>query len=113
MWLSTQLLFAGVTKYVVHWGFWGTATAVLLALGVFAPAIPVIGPFLSKIRKDFFLAAGVCVAVMYGMYTGAKDATARCVAKEVVIEKTVTKAVDKTKTPAAKRQRDRWDNPEY
>lgn len=117
---NVQLAFAGVTQFIVSWGFFGSLAAGLVAAAYFSKlivAVPVVGPlferFIVPIRKDLYWAAFGCVLIMFGMYVGAKDATNRCVAKQVVIEKIVTKAVDKTSTPRAKKQADRWDKTEY
>ena len=111
--LHVQQTFAGITAFIIHWGFWGSLAAGLVAAGLFSSMIPVIGPYLTAIRRDLYWAAFGCVLIMFGMYQGARDATARCEAKQVVITKTVTKAVTKTKTPSAQKQNDRWDRPEY
>lgn len=110
---SVQLAFAGVTQFIVSWGFFGTVAAGLVAAGYFSKVIPVVGPYLEPIRRDLYWAAFGCVLIMFGMYVGAKDATNRCEIKQAIVEKVVTKAVEKTTTPKAKRQNDRWDKPEY
>lgn len=111
-WTSVQLWFAGVTQYVLHWGFFGCLAAGLVAAGVFSGVIPVIGPYLTALRKDLYWAAFGCVLIMFGMYVGGKDAAGRCVAQQTVITKYVTKAVHKTTTPKSKAKVDRWDKPE-
>ena len=45
-----------------------------------------------------------------GQWVGNRDSTARCVAKTVVIEKTVIKAVDKAKKSKSKDPYDSQDN---
>lgn len=113
MFTSIQLAFAGVTQYILHWGLFGSLALGLVAASYFAASIPFIGKFLEPIRRDLLWAALGCVLIMFGMFIGAKDATNRCEAKQIVIEKVVTKAVNKTTTPKAQRQKDRWDKPEY
>ena len=110
---SIQSAFAGVTAYIVHWGFFGSLAAGLVLAGVFSQVIPFIGPYLTPIRRDLYWAAFGCVLIMFGMFIGSKDATNRCVAKQVIITKVVTKAVNKAKTPASRQRHDRWDKPEY
>jgi hypothetical protein len=113
VWTSIQLAFAGATSYILNWGVWGGLAAGLVFCAFFSNLIPVVGPYLTALRKDLLWAAFGCVLIMFGMHQGGKAATDRCVAQQVVITKVVTKAVHKTTTPAAKRQKDRFDRPEY
>lgn len=110
---SVQLAFAGVTQYIVSWGFFGSLALGLVLAAYFSKVIPLIGPWLTPIRKDLYWAALGCVLIMFGMYVGARDATNRCKAQQTVIEKVVTKAVKKSTTPASQKRLDRWDRPEY
>jgi hypothetical protein len=113
MFTAIQLAFAGVTHYILHWGLFGGLAIGLAATAWFSQVIPVVGPWLYPIRRDLYWAAFGCVLIVAGMYMGAQDATNRCEAKQLVIEKVVTKAVEQTTTPQAKRQKDRYDKPEY
>ena len=113
IWTNISLAFAGIGQYIVHWGFFGSLAAGLIAAAWLSPVIPIVGPYLVALRKDLYWAAFGCVLIMYGMYVGGKDAALRCEAKQVVISNVVTKAVKKTTTPKAQHQKDRWDKPEY
>jgi hypothetical protein len=124
MWVTIQLMFAGIWAGVWHWGV-GIALIILLVGGaIFSQAIPVIGPYLTPIRKDMLWAAAIIAVFLGGQYLGGRDATARCTAREVVVEKVVDKVVTGVETDPAnqpqpekkgvkrKSPSDRWDNPE-
>lgn len=113
MFTAIQLAFAGATQYILHWGLFASLAVALAAAGYFTTAVPIIGPYLKDMREHLLWAAFGCVLVMVGMYIGGRDAARRCEAKQIIIEKVVTKAVTKTSTPKAKAQQDRWDREEY
>ena len=108
-----KLTFAGIWVYILHWGVGVAAIILLVAAAFFSNSIPIIGIYLAPLRKDLLWAAGGVALLLIGQVIGAHDATQRCVAKQVVIEKIVNKAVDKTKTPAAKGKKDPFDDPDY
>lgn len=113
MFTSIQLAFAGLGHYVLHWGIWGGLAAGLVALALFSSAIPVVGPYLTALRKDLLWAAFGCVLIMYGMFQGGRDAEARCVAKQKVVVMRVDKVVQRTKTPKYRAKHDRYSNSRY
>jgi hypothetical protein len=98
MWTAIQLAFAGLGGFIWHWGL-GIGLLIICGLAYFlSDSIPVIGPFLTKFRKDIlWIAAGIAI-FMAGQVVGAKDEAKRCTAKTVVIEKVVGKAVEGAKT---------------
>ena len=109
VWYQMQLWLAGAWASVWHWGLGIGAIIILCCLAIFSTSIPLIGPYLTGTR-NFFLAAALMVAMFLGgQWVGNRDATARCVAKTVVIEKTVIKAVDKAKKSTSK---DPYDSPD-
>lgn len=110
---AAQTEFTSVTKLIVDFGFFAILAACLVAAGVCSNMIPYVGPYLHAIRKDLYWAAFGCVLILFGEYVGAKAERAVCKSKTVVVEKIVTKAVKKTTTPAAKRQKDKWDRADY
>lgn len=100
---SIELLFAGAWAYVWHWGTMVALMVIFLVLALAADwvdkTIPVLGPFLGKVvRKDFLFGAFGCALVIGGMYVGVHDASGRCKAKQIVVEKSVSKAVTKSLT---------------
>jgi hypothetical protein len=103
---------AGLWASLLHWGIGITAIVLLLAAAIFTDSIPVIGKFLAPLRKDLLWAAFGVALLLIGQFIGTHDANNRCVAKQVVIEKIVTKAVDKTKKPASKSAKDPFDDPD-
>lgn len=109
---SIYLAFAGITQYILHWGLFGSLAAGLVLVAWFSQVIPVVGPLLYPIRKDLYWAAFGCVLIMFGMYLGGRDASLRCEAKQVVVEKVVIKEVERTKTPKSRARKDRWDSRE-
>jgi hypothetical protein len=114
-----HMLFAGAWATIWHWGS-GVAIILLCFLGAFGTtlfaAIPVIGlPIanaLKPLRWDFLAVAFVVAVFLSGMFVGAKDTALHDVAKQVIVEKTVDKVVEKTKTPAARAAKDPFDDPE-
>ncbi len=107
-----QLAAAGVWPFIWQWGLEIGLIILLLAAAFFSSAIPVIGPYLNGLRKDLLWAAAAVGILMAGQLIGTHDANNRCKAKETVIEKIVTKTVEKTKTPKAVHQTDPFDNPD-
>lgn len=110
---SAKLAFAGATQYIMHWGIFGGIAAACILLAVFSGVIPVIGPYLTALRKDLYWVAFGCGLIMLGMFISGRDAAHRYAAKQAVVSTTVDTAVDKTTMPAARHQKDRWDNPNY
>lgn len=122
MWTAWELFWAGSWGVVWHWGT-GVGIIILCLVGAFASnAIPVIGPFLGGIRKPLLWVAASVAFFLGGEYVGGQDQIAKCVAKTVVIERTVDRVVRETtpvpdKKPLKKGQKrvspsDQWDNPE-
>lgn len=110
---SIELALAGLWSYVVSWGLAVALLVGLLAAALFTTAIPVIGPYLKDMRAHLLWAAfGVCLYIG-GMYSGGAAEKRRGVAKQVVIEKTVTNAVTKTDSLKYRKMQDRWDKSEY
>ena len=109
IWWQLQLWMAGAWATVWHWGLGIGAIIILCCLAIFSTSIPLIGPQLTGIRNWLFGAALGVALFLVGMYVGAKNEVARCIAKTVVIEKTVIKAVDKAKKSTRK---DPYDSPD-
>jgi hypothetical protein len=117
LWTGFELFFAGAWAGIWHKGvLWGVmATCVGLAFGSQLLAIvPVIGDalvkFFAPLRKDLLWVAFIAGVILAAEYVGAHDEKLACVAKTVVIENVTDKAVAKTKTPAARKQKDPWDS---
>jgi len=106
---TLELAFAGTWQYIFHWGIGVALIIGLLAAAYFTTAIPLIGPFLGEFHKDLLWAAFAVAVFLAGSWMGDKDATIRCKAQQIVVEKTVKNAVNKATHPS-KRQ-DRWDDP--
>ncbi len=104
-WFS--LLVAGAGHLIWHWGT-GIGLILICLLCAYGTRmiamIPLVGPplsaLLAPLRKDFIIAAALVALFLAGMYVGKQDADRQCVAKTVVIEKVVTKAVNKAKQPS-------------
>ena len=111
MWIALQLLFAGAWASIWHWGLGVGLIILLLACAYFTTAVPLIGPWLTGLRRDLLWAAAVVAIILGGEYVGNRDSDKRCVAKTIVVEKVVTKAVASTKTNRARQSRDPWDSP--
>lgn len=117
LWLSAQLAVAGAWTSVWEKGVGYGTIAVLLGLAFGSQllgGIPLVGTFLvnffKPLREDLLKAAFCVALVLAGEYVGANAEAKKCVAKTVVIEKTVDRAVDKTKTPAAIKSTDPYDS---
>lgn len=115
---STELAFAGA--WTMIWergvGFGLIALFVFLALGSqMLAGIPLVGPalaaFFAPLRKDLLWGALGVGIFLFAEYVGAEAEKKHCVAQTVVIEKVVNKDVAKTKTPAARAEKDPYDNP--
>ena len=120
VWTSIELFFAGAWAGIWHKGvLYGViACSIGLAFGSqFLAIIPAVGPWLVKffapLRKDLLWVAFIAGVILAAEYVGAHDANLACTARTVVIENTVDKAVEKTKTPKARGAKDPWDRPEY
>lgn len=113
MFTFLQLAFAGVWTYVWQWGVSVTLIILLVGAAYFTTAIPVIGPYLRDMRAHLLWAAFGIAIFLFGHTVGHRAAMKRVEIKEVIIERTVEKAVKNTTTPKAKRQPDRWDRPEH
>ena len=117
LWIGIQLAFAGAWAGIWHKGIlWGViGTSLFLALGSqLLAGIPMVGvalaDFFKPLRKDLLWVAFIAGVILVSEYVGAHDEKLACVAKTVVIENVTETAVDKTKTPAARRQKDPWDS---
>ncbi len=111
-----QSLFAGAWAFIWHWGT-GIALIILLCAGAyFTTAVPVLGPFLGRFRKDLLWAAAAIAVFLGGQYIGAQDANRRCAAKQEIVKERVNSIVDgvKSEKPPAdgSAPRDKWDTPE-
>ncbi len=104
--------FAGLGHLIWHWGTGIGLIIILLALAWFTQAVPIIGPYLTGMRKDLLWAALAVGVFLFGMATGIKDERRVCTAQTVVVTKYVGKAVEKTKTPRARAEKDPYDNPD-
>ena len=113
MWTFVQMFFAGLWAEVWHWGL-GIGLIILLVAGsIFSQSIPLIGPWLAPIRKDMLWAAAVIAVLLAGEYIGQRTEAAKCLARQVVVEKIVDKTVDKTKTPSYKNQVDPYQSKDF
>ena len=113
MWYMVQLFFAGLWAEVWHWGL-GIGLIILLVGGsIFSQSIPLIGPWLTPLRKDMLWAAAVIAVLLAGEYIGQRSSDAKCVARQVVVEKIVDKVVTKTHTPAASQAKDPYQSKDY
>lgn len=98
-----KLIFAGLWASIWHWGF-------IIGLLILC----LLGAFFSPIaRKDFIWAAVTIVLCMLWAFIAVRDYKHHVEAQGQVVTDTVNSAVQYTGTPAAKRQKDRWDNPKY
>jgi hypothetical protein len=105
---TLELAFAGVWQYILHWGIGVALLIGLLAAAYFTTAVPLIGPYLTGLRKDLLWAAFGVAVFMGGEWIGQKDATLRCVSKQEVVEEAVKKAVKQG--IQNKTSKDPWDN---
>lgn len=108
-----KMAFAGIWGFVFSWGLGVGLIICLLAAAYFTTAVPFIGPYLSGMRAHLLWAALGVAIFLGGHYVGASNATARCEAKQVIVDDIVDDAVAKTKTPAARGAKDKWDRPEH
>lgn len=111
--LSLSLLFAGLWAYIWQWGLAFVVMAGLLTAAVMSTAIPVIGPYLGQVRVHLAWAALAIALFMAGWTQGARTASARAEAKQVVIERNVTRAVKEAKDPSINNWPDRWDREDH
>jgi ABC-type Fe3+ transport system permease subunit len=119
VWIAIQLAFAGAWAGLWHKGVLWVVIACSLGLAFgsqLLAIIPGIGAWLVKLfaplRKDLLWVAFIAGVILASEYVGAHDATLACTARTVVIENVTDTAVSKTKTPAARKQKDPYDNPE-
>lgn len=109
---AVDLLFAGAWSFIWHWGL-GIGIIILCIVGVvFTDSIPVIGPWLGRERKWLITVAIGTALLLVGEYIGARDASNRCAAKTVIIEKRVHDVVKGVETPGAAKQSDPFDSPD-
>lgn len=108
MWNAIHLFFAGSWGLIWHWGLGVGVIVLCIAGAVLTDAIPVIGPWLGRERKWLLFIAAITGAILVGELIGGYDQLNRCRAKTVVIEKIVTKAVDRAKSST---KADRYDDP--
>lgn len=106
---ALKLAFAGLGPLIWHWGVGVGAIIILVAAAELTTAIPIIGNWLDKVRKDLLWVAVAIALALVGEYIGARDANGRCDAKAAVVEQAVDKAVTNAdKKPGT----DRWDSPQ-
>ena len=117
LWIAIQLLFAGAWAGIWHKGvLYGViACSIFLAVGSqLLAGIPAVGPtlaaFFKPLRKDLLWVAFIAGVILVSEYVGAHDEKIACVAKTVVIETVVDKAVTKTTTPKSRATKDPWDS---
>lgn len=94
---------AGLWTMLWHWGSGVGLIILLLAAAYFSPFD----------KKWFIFGAALVVLFMVGEYVGVQMESKYRDAKAASITSSVDKTVSKTATPAAKKQKDRWDNPRY
>lgn len=84
---------AGLWSFIWHWGLGIGAIILLLAADIFSTSIPIIGPWLGKVREYLFIAACAIAFILAGEYIGARDAAHRCVAQTQVVNHFITRTV--------------------
>lgn len=95
---------------ILHEGVGIAIIVACIALELFATEIPIVGPFLVRMRVHLLWVAFVvalCTFVAYPL--GVHDERAVCKAQTVVVYKQVQKAVKRATGPQSKRVRDPWD----
>lgn len=98
---AINLMFAGLEHLIWHWGI-GIGAIILLVLAAeMTTAVPLIGPWLEKVRKDLLWVAVAIALVLAGEFVGAKDMADRCDAKAAVVTTEVHTQVVKARKPAA------------
>ena len=105
-----KMAFAGVWAFIFSWGLGVGLIVCLLLAAYFTTAVPLIGPYLSEQRKHLIMAAVAVAIFMGGQVVGAHNANQRNAAKQVIVEDTVGKAVDRAKKST---RPDKWDRPEH
>lgn len=103
MWLSLQLLFAGMWSMIWQWGL-GIGLVILCGVGAW---------FSPVYKKDFIYAGMIILLALFFEGVGIAQERSHCTAKSEVIVTTVDKVVKSTETPASKQQRDKYDDPNY
>lgn len=101
-----KLAFAGLGPLIWHWGIGVGAIILLVAAAELTTAIPLIGPWLEKVRKDILWVAVGIALLLIGEGIGARDMAHRSAAKALIIQSTVDEAVlDANGNP----RQDKWD----
>jgi len=111
--LALHLAFAGIGHLIAAYSIMVVLAGALIAAAVASDWIPVIGPYLTKFRADLFWAAAVIIACLFWGAHIQHDTNLAWEAKQVVLDKAVTKIVKQTTPrPNAKHKapHDRWDN---
>ena len=111
--LFLSLFFAGIWHLVADYSILAILAGCCIAAAFFSQFIPVIGPFLGKLRIDFMWAAALFIAMLLWGGHIQHDTNLQWEAKQAVLNKAVTKIVKQTTPrPNAKHKapRDRWDN---
>jgi len=93
------MFFAGVWTMVWHWGVGIGLVICLCALAYLLPAY----------QKDFLYAALLVVVALFFMAVGIRDERTRVAAQQRVLVQEVDSVVKGTKTPAARAERDPYD----
>jgi len=112
--LFLTIAFAGVWHLVADYSILVILAGGCIALAFLSQFIPVIGPFLGKLRIDFLWAAAVFVAMLIWGGHIQHDTDLRWQAKQAVLNQAVGKIVTSTTPrPNAKHKApaDKWDNP--
>lgn len=100
-----NLATAGLGHLIWHWGVGIGLIIILVAAAELTTAIPIIGDWLEKVRKDLLWVAVGIALILVGEWVGKKDADARCEAKAAVVSKEVTTEVTKAKKDTSKQDR--------
>jgi hypothetical protein len=111
--IALHVFFAGLWGLVWHFGTGFGLAILLFAAGWFTTAIPVIGPFLTGMRKDLWWAAVAVAIATFMMGVGVKLQLNRDHAQSAVVNTTVNNATESVNTPASVAKPDPWDRKDY
>ena len=109
--------FAGLWDIIVSWALGSTLLALLL-VGALAPTLfagvpilRIVVKWLQPLRIDLLLAAAaVAGAMVFGAHMQNLERQ-RCKAQTVVVTKYITRVVKQATSPAARKQKDPYDDP--
>lgn len=103
-----KLAGAGLWGMIWHWGLGIGLIILLLAAAFFSASIPIIGPFLGKIRKDLIWVALAIGVFLAGMAVGITDESHRYETKAKIVGQIVDDSIIDANRPGRK---DPFDNP--